>query len=178
MTLFAFAFHKCRQKTQYLHQPLNNSDTGKELAIIILFYRYQVKLPIITYIIINLLNIFFFFNRCIFGWWWHARNFWRTLWRPSNIWQCTVSLSTPFSVLPGVPPLRKAAPHGHGQNKVFSFFNQYNFRTKIQSLQERLMTERKENDKGRTLTDLSTTFTYITVNTSLNEYVLIWFILR
>lgn len=40
-----------------------------------------------------------------------------------------------------------------------------------QSLQERLMTERKENDKGRTLTDLNTTFTNITVNTSLNTFI-------
>lgn len=38
------------------------------------------------------------------------------------------------------------------------------------------MTERKENDKGRTLTDLNTTFTYITVNTKLNEYVYLIYI--
>lgn len=38
------------------------------------------------------------------------------------------------------------------------------------------MTERKENDKGRTLTDLNTTFTNITVNTSLNEYIYLIYI--
>lgn len=88
-----------------------------------------------TYLTVNLLNFFFFFNRCICGWRWHACNFWRTLWRPSDIWQCTVSLNRPFSVLPRVPLLRKVAPGiGHGQNKVFSVFSQYNFRTEIQSL--------------------------------------------
>lgn len=106
------------------------------------------------------------FPRCICGRRWHTRNFWRTLWWPSDIRQRTNSLRRPISIPPRVPSLRRERSYSlrspfvldrHGLNQVFTSANEYNFKTEI-SPQLYWNSSRKANSReewkmtlGRTL---------------------------
>ena len=145
-------FHKCKQKIQYLHRPLNNTDdTGKQFPFII------QSIQKLFCLLLAIKNIYLIFSRCICARRRHACNFWRTLWWPSNIWQCTNSLSRPISIPSRVSSLRReSVPTVWDHHWCYTGMDKTNFlhlpittiwRLKyhpreIQILHEKLMAER------------------------------------
>lgn len=161
VALIGFMLHKCKHKIQYLHRPLNTDDTGKQFPFIV-----QSKQTFFYYLQQKKSSTYSIFPRCICGRRWHTRNFWRTLWWPSDIRQRTNSLRRPISIPPRVPSLRRERSYSlrspfvldrHGPNQVFTTAKEYNFKTEI-SPQLYWISSRKANSREEGKMTLGRTF--------------------